>query len=123
MTLYLSLIFHFIGDYLFQNDWMAKEKVEKSWVALLHATIYSIPFMFLLDFNILVAFILITHFFIDRFRLAVYWIKLANWNWKSENFGYPKDTPKWLSMWLMIIIDNVFHLIINTIIIIIIKGA
>jgi hypothetical protein len=55
-----------------------------------------------------------THFFIDRYRLAVYWIKLVNWNFQSSNFGFPEDVPKFLSIWLMIIIDNIFHISINS---------
>jgi hypothetical protein len=33
-----------------------------------------------------------------------------NWNWKSTNFGYNDQMPLWMSVWLMIIIDNVIHI-------------
>lgn len=113
MSLALGFVFHLIGDYLTQNDWMANQKTKNSWVALLHATIYSLPFLYLVP-NLYWLIIIVSHFFVDRFRLAVYWIKLVNWNWKSNNFGYDDNKPQWMSVWLMIIIDNVIHVCFNT---------
>jgi hypothetical protein len=109
-----SLIFHLLGDYIFQNDWLANEKTKRNFPAFLHALIYSLPFLSIC-WSYWWFLIFISHFFIDRFRLVVYWIKLVNWNLKSENFGYDEDKPKFMSIWLMIIIDNCFHIIINTI--------
>ncbi len=118
MSLALGFVFHLIGDYLTQNDWMANHKTKNSWVALLHAVIYSLPFLYLVP-NLYWLIILVSHFFIDRFRLAVYWIKLVNWNWKSTNFGYDESKPQWMSVWLMIIIDNVIHICFNSLAILI----
>lgn len=81
--------------------------------ALIHAFVYSFAFMFITTpYTWMIIFI--THFFIDRYRLAVYWVKLLNNGWKSNNYGYPETTPVWLSTWLLFIVDNTFHLIINT---------
>lgn len=117
MTLELSLIigfiFHLIGDYLLQNDWMARNKTKDSVAAMLHAAVYSLLFRLLVPKWYWMA-IFISHFFIDRYRLAEYWIKLVNWNWRSKNHGYPEDKPKYMSVWLLIIIDNVFHIIVNS---------
>lgn len=110
----LGIIAHLIGDYIFQNDWIANEKTKNTSVALLHVLLYSIPFYFLVGFSWELLIISGSHFFIDRFRLAVYWIKLINWNWSSKNFGFKDDKPAWMSVWLMIIYDNAFHIIINT---------
>lgn len=113
MNFTLSLVFHLIGDYLLQNDWMASNKTKNSYVALLHALIYSVPFLYIVsDWRWFIIFI--THFFIDRFRLAIYWIKLVNWNWSSTNFGYDENKPAWMAIWLMIIIDNSLHVCFNT---------
>ena len=65
--------------------------------------------------------ILITHFFIDRYRLARYlcWIKNflqpgKNHAWADcAGTGYHKDRPAWLAVWLMIITDNTLHILIN----------
>lgn len=108
-----GLLFHFIGDYLLQNDWMASNKTKSSFAAFIHALTYSALFALITNLEEWLV-IFGTHFLIDRFRLAVYWIKLVNWNWKSKNYGYSDDKPAFLSIWLLIIIDNTFHILINT---------
>jgi hypothetical protein len=112
-----QILAHLIGDYILQNNWMANTKTKnslKGYVAcLLHVILYTFAFVFITS-NVWHLFLIaITHFFIDKYRLAVYWIKLVNWNWKSTNNGFPNKTPAFMSIWLMIIIDNVFHLLIN----------
>ena len=113
-ALVLGFLFHVIGDYLMQNDWMAQNKTKAFLPAFIHATIYSLPFLFITDIEFW-PIVYVTHYLIDRYRLAVYWIKLANWNWSSTNFGSGSEKPIWMSVWLMISIDNTFHLIFNTI--------
>ena len=114
LALILGFIFHLLGDYLFQNHWMAINKTKDFIPALIHAFVYSLLFLFIVNPKIWTI-IFVTHFFIDRYRLATYWIKLVNWNWKSTNFGYTTDVPIWLSMWLLIIVDNVIHILINSV--------
>lgn len=114
LALYTALILHFVGDYITQNDWMARGKTKHWFPALVHALTYSLPFAFIVGLSPIWVVIFSTHYLIDRYRLATYWIRLVNWNWQSENFGFPEQMPKWLSVWLMIIIDNVFHLLINS---------
>lgn len=113
--MFFGAILHFVGDYLLQNDWMAQNKT-KSWVpAFAHATVYSIPFCLIVR-GWWFWLIPITHYLIDRYRLATYWIRLVNWNWdlSVNNCGYKADKPVWMAVWLMIIIDNVWHILINT---------
>lgn len=114
LKLIIGFILHLVGDYLLQNDWMANEKTKNSGAAFAHASIYSMPFFLVLP-NYWWLLIFISHFLIDRYRLAVYWIKLVNWNWSSQNFGYANDKPPFMSIWLMIIIDNIWHIIFNSI--------
>ena len=111
--LFIGYILHRVGDYLTQNEWMAKNKTQSWFPALVHATIYSLPFLFIC-FDPLWLVIWITHYLIDRYRLVTYWLKLVNWNWNSDNFGFRSETPKHLSISLMITADNTFHIIINT---------
>lgn len=119
MTLELLLMYgvisHFVGDYILQNSYMANMKTENSFIALIHALIHGILFYFIIGFNEALFVIVYTHYTIDRYRLAVFWIKLVNWNFKSDNYGFPDSTPKFLSTWLLFIIDNIFHIIINSI--------
>jgi hypothetical protein len=114
--LIIGFIFHLIGDYVTQNHWMAVNKTKDSLVAWLHATIYAAPFIAMFVYAGYkpgsMMCIHWSHFFIDRFRLAQYWIRLVNWNWdfESKNHGYPDNVPNWL----LIIIDNVLHISINS---------
>lgn len=123
LKILLGFIFHFIGDYLTQNNWLAQKKTSDIKIAFLHALIYSLPFLLFINLSSPLSFIgwlviFISHGLIDRYRLAQYWIKLVNWSWsETENFGYGSKTPAWLSTWLMIIIDNTWHIIINTLMI------
>ena len=73
-----QLILHLTGDYLTQSDWMAVNKAKRSWPALCHVMVYSLPF-FLIGSTRAVAVILVTHFFIDRFRLTRYVVWTKNW--------------------------------------------
>jgi hypothetical protein len=112
----IQLLLHGLGDYLLQNDWMAQHKTQPTKTGYLacfiHALLYSLPFLLIGSLQAFL-FIFLTHFLIDKYRLAVYWIKLTNWNWQSTNFGYSDAKPQWMSVWLLIIIDNLLHLICN----------
>lgn len=114
INLFIGLLLHFVGDYLLQTTWMATEKTKKHLPALVHASVYSLPFLFIADFKFWLI-IWITHFFIDRYRLAIYWIKLINRNPDSNNYGYDENTPVWLSTWLLFITDNTWHILINSV--------
>ena len=115
-----QLILHLIGDYVTQTSWMAQEKLKNFFVALLHAFIYSLPFLLLDPSNTAFLVIWISHAIIDRYRLAKYilfakdWINQPSLKWKDcSDTGYHKDKPIWMSVWLMIIADNTMHLAIN----------
>jgi hypothetical protein len=72
-----QLLAHIVGDYVLQSDWMAGEKTKKSIAALAHVVTYTVPFLFLTQSPAALAVILVSHFVIDRWRLARYvcWIK------------------------------------------------
>lgn len=157
-----------IGDYVFQCHWMAMEKTkrtQKGWlIALIHAFVYSLPFIPLLHSNPGVAgqqflLIFVTHALIDHYRIASHWTNFYGvgspgtlWIWLEEktagkhveiadpnkpnpepskgseivdnkdgtrhhswrNSVLPEDAPPFLKVWLMIINDNILHVVINT---------
>jgi hypothetical protein len=76
-----QLILHLLGDYVTQSHWMASEKTKGWFPALVHATVYSVPFLLLTGLSMrgqwAWTLIFWSHFFIDRFRLARYvvWAK------------------------------------------------
>lgn len=117
-----QLVAHLVGDYLLQSHWMAAEKTNKKAAALCHALVYSLPFLLLGASWLAMLVIAVTHFAVDHWRLARYVVWLKNfiaprsaWRPWSEckSTGYPSESPPWLAVWLLIIADNVIHLIIN----------
>lgn len=122
-----QIVAHLVGDYLLQSDWMATEKVRRSFPAAAHAVMYSLPFLFLRPSLPGWAFIVVTHFVIDRWRLARYvvWAKnfIGPWGWRPSRArwseyaatGYHESRPVWLATWLTIIADNTLHLICNAV--------
>jgi len=116
------LLAHLVGDYLLQSHWMATEKTKRWWPAIAHAVTYGLPFLFITRSPLALAVIVGTHAVIDRYRLARHlcWGKnlLAprgfNPPWRDcKATGYPPDTPPWLAVWLMILCDNILHVLIN----------
>lgn len=115
-----QLLLHLIGDYVTQTDWMANEKTKQTKAAVVHALVYSLPFLLLSPSVAAFLVICISHGIIDRFRLARYVIFAKNWitnrslKWEDcKGTGYPSAVPPWMSVWLMIIADNTLHLTIN----------
>lgn len=116
-----QLLAHAIGDYIIQSDWMATEKTKRSLAAGIHAISYAVPFLFLTQSILALVAIVSTHFVIDRWRLARYVIwaknrimtrKMRSWRECSAT-GFDPDRPAWLAVWLLIITDNIIHVVIN----------
>jgi hypothetical protein len=115
-----QLLAHAIGDYILQSDWMAKEKSHIWLASIVHVFFYTLPFLFITTNPITLAIIAGTHLVIDRYRLARYVIWLKNSPWpgskpwsECKETGFSADVPKHLSSWLLIIVDNIMHIIIN----------
>jgi hypothetical protein len=115
-----QLLCHAVGDYVLQSDYMATTKTKKSIACLAHVVTYALPFLFLRPSWAALAVIVGSHFVIDRWRLARYvcWVKNflgpGNRPWKEcAATGYPPDRPPWMSVWLLIIADNVMHIALN----------
>ena len=127
MSAYWLLVLHALGDYVLQSDWMANEKTKRWAPAIAHAVVYTAPFALLMPRWEPLLLIGGSHLAIDHWRLARYlvWAKnfaapraTAGGRWwhpfsECQPTGYHKDRPIWLSLWLMIITDNVMHVAIN----------
>lgn len=117
------LIAHLLGDYVLQNSWMAMEKTKQTLPCLVHVLVYALCFVvFLQPSAAAIAVIAGTHFIIDRFRLARYVIwareqvapRKYQTSWKlCSSTGYSPQKPQWMSFWLLVIVDNTMHLLIN----------
>jgi hypothetical protein len=114
------ILAHLVGDYLIQSHWMATEKVNRWWPAVVHGLTYTLPYMLVTQSLLALAVIAGTHVVIDRYRLAKHVVWLKNQVGPRTHrpgqtpTGYPLDTPPWLAVWLLIIADNAIHLLINT---------
>jgi hypothetical protein len=114
-----QILAHLIGDYVLQSDWMANHKTSGFGPAAIHALAYSLGFFCFRPSLTAWMFILITHFLVDRYRLARYLVWAKNWlgpnlPWTAcAATGYPPARPAWLAVWLLIIADNVVHLVLN----------
>jgi hypothetical protein len=118
-----QLIAHLIGDYLLQSSWMAVGKVKALFPATIHSVVYSIPFVVLFAPSLPAWLVIVgTHIIIDRYRLAKHVCWLKNWLAPKrprpfaeckDNNGFEPDTPEHVSFWLMVITDNVMHILIN----------
>lgn len=102
-----QLILHLLGDYIIQNNWMAMNKTRYTLIGyiscLIHAITYSLPFLLLTNgFNEAWFTIFLTHLIIDKFRLPKIIIMIKDWDFRGQ-------TP----FWLLIVVDNTIHLIIN----------
>lgn len=129
---------HAVGDYVVQSDWMAAEKTKRCLPAVLHAASYAACFLPVTRNPRAILTIGLSHFVIDRWRLAKYlcWAKNqaapAEYRYPlthADGTGYHTTNiapyvhqltgcgaagkPAWLSGWLMIIADNTTHLLIN----------
>lgn len=95
-----QILLHLWGDYILQTNRMATEKVH-SWLwALIHGTVYSLPFL-LIGSPLAVLIIWGTHCPIDRYSLA------------KRLKSFSDTTPESIRIWIPIIVDNTIHLTIN----------
>ena len=82
-----QVLCHVIGDYFTQSDWQANNKYTKKWVALLHAVLYTLPFLVLTQSPAALAVICLSHAIIDHYKLANYVAWAKNW------IGFKRPKP------------------------------
>lgn len=114
----LELLAHLVGDYVLQSQPMADRKVTDIRWALVHATAYTLPFLLLTQDLQRLAVIALTHALIDRYRIASRWVAWYGTGTRSSGiwsrWNVSTDpVPPFLSVWLTIIVDNTFHIIVN----------
>lgn len=115
-----QLLVHLIGDFILQPHYVAVNKCENTWIALLHGIMYTIPFLYLTYSFPALSIICGSHVLMDRFRLATILVWLKNGGplyapWKDcMIYGYKASEPLWLVGWLTIIADNILHVMCNS---------
>lgn len=127
-----QLLCHLVGDYWLQNDWMASNKKKDFGAALTHSIIYTLPFVLICHSIWALLVICITHCIIDGTYIVNKLNQIKNWDFKNHQIGYFKqrglgilgktsmqladgysDRPLFIRIWLIIIQDNILHLVIN----------
>ena len=100
------LIAHLIGDYLFQTSWMAMNKHAKWLPLFVHSFVYTavIAIASFVAFEGLswwaILFVFVTHVIVDRRTIVLWWVK-----------NIMRTDPKQVG-WLVIMVDQVFHIIV-----------
>lgn len=98
------MLAHLIGDYVLQNDWMATNKKRRDLPCMVHAILYTIPFLFcsMQPWQLLA--IMVQHFLQDRTDFVV-------WFAKAKGSG-PFVDPKGIFFpWSIVALDNVLHIL------------
>lgn len=98
------LIGHLIGDYLFQNDWMAQNKKLHWWPCFVHCLIYTSVIALLTRWSWwALVIVFVTHFIQDHTQIIRVWMK----GMRQQKFMEPPMAP-----WSLIVVDNVWHLVV-----------
>ena len=96
------IIAHLIGDYIFQNDWMAIGKKKSYFICSVHIATYMLPFLFTTLNPIQLVLIAIQHYIQDRYEF-IKWFCAITGKFKAEvGITLP---------WGHFIVDNVFHIV------------
>lgn len=79
MTALITIIFcHLVGDYVLQNDFIAKTKGENWYHLFVHCALYCVPFavVYGIDYKLLALFV--SHLIIDALKARYKMISYAN---------------------------------------------
>lgn len=116
---------HFIGDYLFQTDWMASNKNKNTWNGALACFIHCLVYALSVKLSFMVAGIddwriftiaFVCHYPIDRSSLGAKWMKLMQQVPPNEvimidDFA-KREARKMFSPIVYVVVDNMLHLIL-----------
>ena len=92
---------HFIGDFCFQNDWMAIGKKKSSLICSIHVFFYMLPFLLVEVTPWQFVLIAVQHWLQDRTRFIRWWCRTIG----SFQIELTKDSLPWGHF----VVDQVFH--------------
>lgn len=96
------MLAHLVGDYILQNDWMAKNKKNSPFVCAVHTLMYSIPFIFLGSLTAVQFFlIMFQHYVQDSSTFVSWFMKTKGSTEFHDNMG----------PWSIILTDNILHIL------------
>ncbi len=98
-----ALIGHLVGDYLFQNDWMAANKKKANLPCLIHCSIWTFFVVLLSQWPFWTTIpLFVTHFIQDRTQIVSWWMDFIG----QKQFRTGVCAP-----WSIIVVDNVWHIL------------
>jgi hypothetical protein len=111
---------HLAGDYLLQNDWMAKNKSGNDltgWLAaFIHCIIYTLTVcLFMWNFQLIwIAAVFCSHFFIDKFAFGTWYLKHIKGMEMDDYLAYYKygELHAGFTAVVYTVTDNTIHLIL-----------
>ncbi len=95
-------IAHLIGDYLLQNDWMARGKRDSSLICTVHVMAYIIPFLFINLAWWQISLIAVQHWLQDRTHVIAWTLRVTG---KDDFLRSP------MAPWSVILTDNIWHIL------------
>ncbi len=115
-----QLVAHLVGDFMLQNDWMARNKFHNSLACGVHVIVYSLPFLLITQNPLTLLVIVGSHFIIDRWRIVRQLIWVRNvlfpgsrpWDECSET-GFSPGLSDQMARFLYIVFDATLHILIN----------
>lgn len=102
------LVGHLAGDYLVQNDWMARNKTSSHLACLCHCLAYTFMVWACSSYwmpwwGVVVCFV--AHYPFDRWRWAAY--LMTHWSGQAH-FASPAHP---MYPWSVVVVDNTYHLV------------
>ena len=91
-----AIVAHVVGDWLFQNSWMARNKGRDMRVLIIHVLITGIPFIFIGLSVAQIILIALSHLLIDGYKLGKVWNRI----FKQDDY-----------LFVQIMSDQAFHLL------------
>ncbi len=99
-----AFVGHLVGDYLLQNDWMAKNKHSSTPICALHCGLWSVSVLLFAAWPLWTLPVLfVTHFIQDRTKIIEWYMQVTG----QKEFALPPYAP-----WSIIIVDNTWHIVV-----------
>lgn len=127
-----AFVGHLVGDYLLQNDWLAREKKNCFVACMMHCNLWALSvcvFAGWFSHSTAMPILVVLHFLQDRWNFVPWWMRLiGQWDFmRSDKIEVTRrchadapvpfeevvsiDLKPGFGPWSIIVVDNVFHIV------------